>query len=111
MRRIRSVGTVATLAVSATLLLPSAAGAHNNGYAFPARDVRIKQNNLRWVFNRTFPDWGPHVVRCWGLGRTRMRGGAVGYIHIRCRVETMNVPDFIWHINNQGEEFTTRAWP
>lgn len=86
------------------------ASAHNNGYAFEARDVRIKQNNTRWLFNRTFPDWGPHTVRCWGLGATRMRNGSRGYVHIRCQIETMNVPDFIWHINASGSEFTTRSW-
>jgi hypothetical protein len=99
-----------TIAVSA--LLAPAATAHNNNYAFQAREVRIKQNNLRYLFNSlpAFEDWGPHVVRCRGLNPVTMRDGSRGYRHIRCVVETMNVPDFIYHINANGKVFTTRAW-
>lgn len=101
---------VLVLVVLAASSLATSAAAHNNGYAFEARDVRIKQNNLRFVFNRMFPDWGPHQVRCRGQGPTTMRGGGKGYVHIRCSILTMNVPDYIWHIDSRGEDFTTRSW-
>jgi hypothetical protein len=90
--------------------LADSAAAHDNGYAFTARAVRTKQNNLRFSFNQSFPDWGPHQVRCRGLEPTTLQHGGRGYLQIRCTVLTMNVPDFIWHINGSGQEFTTRSW-
>jgi hypothetical protein len=112
MRRLRLAGlaTSVALVLVAAGALASSAAAHNNGYAFPAQAVRIKQNNLRWVFNQQFPDWGPHQVRCRSLNPTILRSGARGYVHIRCTILTMNVPDFIWHIDNHGQEYTTRSW-
>lgn len=83
---------------------------HNNNYAFPEREIRGRAAALRWLMNQTFPDWGPHETRCRGLGATRMRNGSRGYIHIRCRVESMRIPDFIYHINNRGRMVVTRSW-
>ena len=109
MRTVALIALVTATAVPFLALAGSASG-HRSNYAFEARDVKIKQNNLRWVFNRTFPDWAPHQVACRGQGRTTMRGGGIGYVHIRCEIISMNVPDFIWHLNARGEEFTTRSW-
>lgn len=108
----RAAGIVLAIVVLGLCLsvFTRGAAAHNNGYAFEAPDVKIRQNGLRWVFNRTFPDWGPHEVRCRGLGQTTMRGGGRGYIHIRCEIVSMNVPDFIYHLNSNGQMFATRAW-
>lgn len=100
---------IAAVALCFGVFTPASA-AHQNGYAFEARDVKIRQNGLRWVFNRTFPDWGPHEVRCRGLNPTTMRGGGRGYFHIRCEIVSMNVPDFIYHLNSRGEMFARRAW-
>lgn len=86
------------------------AEAHNNRYAFSARDVRGRQVGLRYVSNQLFPAFGPHEVRCWGLGPVRLQGGGRGFVHIRCRVETMNVPDFIYHHDARGKVVATRSW-
>ena len=107
--------SLVVLAASVLLVLVGAfaladsAAAHNSGYAFTSGAVRTRQNNLRFVFNRSFPDWGPHQVRCRGVGPTTLQSGGRGYAHIRCTVLTMNVPDFIYHINGSGQEFTTRS--
>lgn len=109
MRRIVVGAILAALVLSPAV---EVAAAHENGYAFNARQVRIRQNNLRYTFNSlpAFKAWGPHVVRCRGLNPVTLRDDSRGYRHVRCIVETMNIPDFIYHINGNGRVVTTRAW-
>ena len=108
-----ALGLAATLGpTNSPMLSPfrvESAAAHNNSWAFQPAAIRTRRNNLRFLFNRIFPDWGPHEVRCWGLGPVRFNDGSRGYIHIRCRVESMNVPDFLYHLDRRGRLVTTRV--
>ena len=97
----------------ASLVVPaftSAAPSHNSGYAFPERAIRQRESGLRYFFNQYFSQFGPHEVHCRGLSPTRLRSGARGYLHIRCRIESMSVPDFIYHLDRRGRVVVTRAW-
>ena len=62
-------------------LFAAPAIAHNNGYAFPAWEVR--QHKLLWEQATSGGDlnikWG-----CVGEQRVKMRRGGTGYRHIRC---------------------------
>jgi hypothetical protein len=90
-------------------LTGESAAAHNNGWAFPASAIRKRKNALRFTLNRLFPDWGPHQIRCWGLGPVSLRNGSLGYVHIRCRAESMPIPDFLYHLSAGGRLVTTRV--
>lgn len=104
----RFAAFVTCLSTAFVLAVPVAA--HPSPYAWTTIDVRRRESGLRWVFNRTFPDYGPHEVRCWGYDRVRLSRGGTGYRHIRCRIESMAVPDFIYHIDNRGRTRVARAW-
>ncbi len=102
--------TLLTIGLALAGVAPSTALSHNSGYAFPERAIRARASALRYVFNQLFPNFAPHEVRCWGLNPKRLSNGTRGYAHIRCRIESMDVPDFIYHWDSRGELVTTRAW-
>jgi hypothetical protein len=97
------------LAVLAVMLIPAGANAHENGWLFTKKAVRAKQVQLRVTFNRLFPQLGPHEVSCRGITAKPMRDGSTGYVHVRCQIETLVVPDFLYHLNAQGRIFATRV--
>jgi hypothetical protein len=105
----RSRWGIGTASIFAVLLLGVAtATAHRNDWAFPESQVRVREVGLRYSFNRLFPQFAPHEVNCKGLIPTRLKGGAPGFIHIRCRIETIVVPDFMYHLNARGRVVVTR---
>jgi hypothetical protein len=87
---------------------PSVAS-HSTGYAFTRHDVMVRRTGLRWALNRIFPDFAPVDVTCRGLNPVSLRSGGMGFRHVRCTTG-LNIPDFIYHPDRNGDFFVTRSW-
>jgi hypothetical protein len=87
----------------------ASAASHNNGYAFTRHDVMVRRTGLRWALNRIFPDFAPVDVTCWGRNPVSLRSGGRGFLHVRCTTG-LNIPDFVYHLNRNGDFFVTRSW-
>ena len=103
------LSTAAAAIPTATTARAPAAASHMSGYAFTRHDVMVRRTGLRWVLNRTFPDFAPVDVSCRGLNRVTMRSGETGFRHVRCTTG-LNIPDFIYHLDRNGNFFVTRTW-
>ena len=111
-----SIGRFAAGAAAAVALGGTAAGGAagasglSDGYAFPAHQVFVRQGLLAHLFDTTFPDLAPIEVKCWGVRPVSLVGGGRGYTTIRCTV-SLNVPDFVYHLDSRGRVYVTRVNP
>jgi hypothetical protein len=101
--------TAAAANPTATTGLQPSAVSHNSGYAFTQHDVMVRRTALRWALNRIFPDFAPVDVTCWGLNPVSLRSGGTGFRHVRCTTG-LNIPDFVYHLDRNGDFFVTRSW-
>lgn len=112
----RSAVRFAALAAAVVAFGGSSAGSavgasgRSDGYAFPAHQVFVHQGLLAHVFDTAFPSLAPVEVRCRGIGAVTLVGGERGYTTIRCTV-SLNVPDFVYHLDSRGRVYVTRVNP
>lgn len=85
-----------------------ATSGNSSGYAFPAHDVFVRQGLLAHALDYIFPLLAPIQVKCWGQGPVTLRGGGRGYNTIRCTA-SLDIPDFVYHLDARGHWFVTRV--
>jgi hypothetical protein len=91
-------------------VITSGASARSDSYAFAAHDVFVHQGLLAHSMDYLFPSLAPIQVKCWGVGAVTLRGGGRGYNTIRCTV-SLQIPDFIYHLDARGNQYVTRIRP
>jgi hypothetical protein len=103
--------TVVTLAALALVSAGTAQGSsmRAEAWAFPAHQVLVKQGLLRRVLNDAFSSVAPIEVHCRGLHPVALASGGRGFLQIRCTT-SLNIPDFIYHLDSRGKQYVTRSW-
>jgi hypothetical protein len=107
--RAKRAGVIAAICIAVLGAMATPAPAHNTPWLFSAHQVLVRQGLLQWLLDREFTDLAPIVVQCHGLNPACMQHGGTGYAHIRCTT-SLNIPDFIYHLDRRGNVFATRAW-